>query len=631
MMKDQMSLQATSGVQQQTGRSEAAPVPTSLITTRTYGSTSSSLNVPAPDSSVASNGIAKNGLHRVEEVSRDFDGDDDDDDDDDDDMSSDDGDDDDDDDEEDSELSFDDYSIDEEQNLLHKNEIERREKSLKCEIFNPVLVPILQLYRLIRDAVILVTNTDDVWDSPAYENIIDRRNTSTQSLRGSFSSQSTRQQRQGNLWRTSDDFPSLNVDKSVSLRHKIGVLFWFLVLALFYALERCTWKIMADRMGPFRMVVGGEAVVVTHAFISGTWIIGRWLAGKSQRTTAMLPLADVFLMAVLDSIQLLLVAISSSHVAPILTAILVHVSIPFTTIINYIMRGRSTSASIPKENEEESVVEQKQNSQLFFGSTLIMLSSILALSPAITTLLVPTVFSSMDVMADRSAMNTILFVISYIPGAISQSFKERTLSAYAQPVDPDLLNAILSLFSAIFAIIASPIFYPLQGLADRPSTPEDNTNLEVKNWIHQYPSKEVSQNFNDGLLCIAGTLSNEQQIRGYPEEAHCDFAYGFVLLHVISIIVISHAVGKICSAGAFKIMHRGISVGIILSVISLFIYQVFVDDVDYGVLPNVFHISCAAVLVMGSEVYHKITLETHWETAYAPPVNFGEEEEEEEN
>ncbi len=62
----------------------------------------------------------------------------------------------------------------------------------------------------------------------------------------------------------------------MSLRHKVVVLFWFLVLAAFYALERCSFKIMADRMGPFRMVVGGEIVVVTHAFITGTWMLLRF-------------------------------------------------------------------------------------------------------------------------------------------------------------------------------------------------------------------------------------------------------------------------------------------------------------------------------------------------------------------
>ena len=526
---------------------------------------------------------------------------------------------------EESEVSYEDSSVDEEHPML-KNK--RRKRSYECTKLEPVLRPLKQLYNLVRDAVILVTNTDDVWDSPAYEHTSDRQNVRYGSVHSQVASIASSHGRRGQHQRgipgwTVDDELSLNQEKHVSFQHKIVVMFWFLVLAIFYAIERSSFKIMVDRMGPFRMVVGGEIIVATHAVITGTWMALCCLCGKFKKNKVMLPIADILVMAMLDAIQLLLCAISASHVAPILTAILVHVTIPFTTFINTCKKrncGDSTAQSQSGE-EEHSMEGKPQTSQLFFGSTLILLSSILGLAPAVLTLSVPTVFPSSDLMADRTALNTILFVGSYIPGAISQSYKEQALSSFAQPVDPDLLNFILSIFSACFAFVVSPLFYPLQGIADMPSLPGDETDIHVKNWIHQYPSKNVSQNFKDGLQCFTGTLSDEKQIRGYPEEAHCDFAYGFVILHVCSIIVISHAVGKICSAGAFKIMHKGISAGIILSVVSLFIYQVFVDDMDYGVIPNVYHISCAAVLVMGSEVYHRVTLEMpSFETEY-PPIN----------
>jgi hypothetical protein len=73
-------------------------------------------------------------------------------------------------------------------------------------------------------------------------------------------------------------------------------------------------------------------------------------------------------------------------------------------------------------------------------------------------------------------------------------------------------------------------------------------------------------------------------------------------------------------------MHRGISAGIIVSIVTLLFYQVFVDNVDYGVLPSVFHITCAAVLVMGSELYHRVTLESpSFETQFPPVAQFEEE------
>ena len=319
-------------------------------------------------------------------------------------------------------------------------------------------------------------------------------------------------------------------------------------------------------------------------------------------------------MAILDSIQIMLAVVSGSRVAPILTSVLVHFTIPVSTFFNMVL--------FQNQGDNENNYTHRHSPQLLFGSTLILISSILALSPAILTLIYPAFFSAKNVMANRTAWNTILFTMSCIPGAISQIYKEQTLASFAQPVDSNLLNMLLSLFSFAFTFIISPVVFTLQGLADTPSTPEDGSDLKVESWIHQYPSKEVSQNFSDSFQCLIGKLNNNVQIRSYPEEAHCDFAYGLVLLYVFSIIAINYAVDKICNAGAIKIMHRGISAGIILSVIMMVYYQIFVDDEDYGLFPNFYHMSCAVVLVMGSEVFHRVNLEKiSFETEYPQVVD----------
>ncbi len=310
----------------------------------------------------------------------------------------------------------------------------------------------------------------------------------------------------------------------------------------------------------------------------------------------------LLVMAVLDSFQMMLAVISGSRVAPILTAVLVHFTIPVSTTLNMIF--------FPKQGlDGETSNVNRISSQHLFGSTLIFISSMMALSPAVLTLVYPTLFSSKNVMANRTAWNTILFAISCVPAALSQIYKEQTLASFAQPVDSNLLNMFLSLFSCAFMFVISPLVFSLQGLADTPSSPEDSQQLKVESWINQYPSKKISENFSDALHCFTGGLSNEVQIRGYPDEAHCDFAFGFVLVYVFSVITINHAVDKICNAGAIKILHRGISAGITMSVVLMVYYQIFVDDEDYGLFPNFYHVSCSVVLIMGSEVFHRVNLE----------------------
>jgi len=333
-------------------------------------------------------------------------------------------------------------------------------------------------------------------------------------------------------------------------------------------------------------------------------------------------------MAILDTIQLLLAVISGSHVAPTLTAILVHFTIPLTTMFglfsqpdclhqNNLQRNNPTDLEtdaitpIPNNNKNATITSQQ-----VFGSTLVLLSTILALSPAVLTLVYPDYFPPKNIMANRTAWNTILFVLSCVPGAASQIYKERAMATFAQPVDSALLNFILSSLSLLFATLVSPLFYSLQGLADV-TVEVEGTDLKLSRWINLYPSTQISHNTGDGLRCLLGTLDDAVQRNGYPESAHCDYAAFLVLFHVFTIGAIHHAITRICNAGAFKIMHRGVSAGIVAAVVGMMGYQIFVDNIDYGFLPNSWQITCAVVLVMGSEVYHRVRLEEpSFETEY---------------
>ncbi len=241
---------------------------------------------------------------------------------------------------------------------------EERQES-KWKIFKPVISPIIKVYEVAKEAFILITNVDDVWDSPALgargsrnDEIHIYRSTSD-----SLASSSTMRGRgdgtiggsghllhdgAGTFQRHSSTSASHHVIEGanhrdigqyVSFRHKVGVLFWFLVLATAYASERGTFKVMyvnfqntrltcfsrifiytqeemifilvhsllcclfilllfakrVDRMGPFRMVVGAEIVMAVHALILAVWMFIRSITcgRENAKGTAMLPLADI--------------------------------------------------------------------------------------------------------------------------------------------------------------------------------------------------------------------------------------------------------------------------------------------------------------------------------------------------
>jgi len=92
-----------------------------------------------------------------------------------------------------------------------------------------------------------------------------------------------------NLW----DSPSLNGAPEVIRRNHYIVFFWFFILAISYALERSTFKLLVDRTGPFRLFAV-EMVTFTHALLIG---IGMFISALSRKDFSIhalgIPVVDV--------------------------------------------------------------------------------------------------------------------------------------------------------------------------------------------------------------------------------------------------------------------------------------------------------------------------------------------------
>lgn len=56
-------------------------------------------------------------------------------------------------------------------------------------------------------------------------------------------------------------------------------------------------------------------------------------------------------------------------------------------------------------------------------------------------------------------------------------------------------------------------------------------------------------------------------------------------------------------------MYRGVSAGIILAVISLYIYDMHIPYFSYGPAIDSLNLVCLMLLVIGSEVYHRVSLQ----------------------
>lgn len=442
-------------------------------------------------------------------------------------------------------------------------------------------------------------------------------------------------------------------------RNRAVALFWLFVLACGYASERTTFKLLVDRVGPFRLF-SAELIVGAHAVLLGTILVANVAWKKDYKVKPVgLPLADVGLMAVLDTIYLLVCVISGSHVPPVLTVILVQTTIPLTACFTQCAhpdgrctgrRGASSSdehdesypnvggdASTRAESQSHAAATSNIMSSVDYvpdvelplppppvagwgglnrvhitGTGLMLLAILIGLTPAVLSL-DEIVLANKDAIPDRTAYNTIVFCLASIPAAASQLFKEHTLTRFKQPVDRNQLNMTLSIFQLVFAIIVSPLAYGLQGMGDGPG------------WSTLYPSRDIGDNFSDGFKCFVGFLDDETAESGYPERALCNWAWLLVILHVFSIVLVGHAIDKL--AGATKVMYRGVSMGIMIAVLLMFIYQIRDKWSEYGVLVDFLHFTSTVVLIIGAEIYHRVSLQdATFETVYPDLGSFYEDE-----
>ncbi len=182
-----------------------------------------------------------------------------------------------------------------------------------------------KLARKVRAVAVIIADVDNVWDSP-------------ENSAGSSNNSSNRSRRANNNNNGGNRMVyDVITGGTSSIRNRTAAIFWFIVLSISYASERSTFKIMVDRVGPFRLF-SAEIILGLHVIFSSlAMIFWNIFWNKDEKGSSYgsgfglgLPLADVGLMAILDTVYLLVGVISGAHVPPVLTVILVQAVIPLT-------------------------------------------------------------------------------------------------------------------------------------------------------------------------------------------------------------------------------------------------------------------------------------------------------------
>lgn len=367
-------------------------------------------------------------------------------------------------------------------------------------------------------------------------------------------------------------------------------------------------------------------------------------------------------MALLDTIHLLMVFLTGRSVCPTLSVILVQFTLPLSAILTQFVRSDGKCGQLCCQNgdddDDEDVEsdgdeadEENHNIRSYhhasddtatsvsdnqshapsegiplpgwgglaaehlWGSLILTLAVGLALLPSLYTIVDPAFFIYADSVPIKTAYNTLLYVSSCFPAAASQLYKEHVFLKNKQPVNATHLNFLLSLFQFILATVMTPLVFGLQGLG------------AGEDWTSLYPSSHFSRNFLSGLKCFLGLLPEKSAENDFPEVAECHLSLLLVLGHTFSIITVGCAVDKIINAGATKAMYRGISAGIIVAVLLMYEYDMHIPEFNYGPAIDALNLICLILLVIGAEVYHRVSLsDSVFETVY-PVLDLYEYEE----
>lgn len=226
-------------------------------------------------------------------------------------------------------------SCDEDSYLLHPNNNRRRKRKGSRRDAQNNQSSIYQwkksfqkatrkLARKVRAVAVIIADVDNVWDSP-------------ENSAGSSNNSSNRSRRANNNNGGNRMVYDVITGGTSQIRNRTAAIFWFIVLSISYASERSTFKIMVDRVGPFRLF-SAEIILGLHVIFSSlAMIFWNIFWNKDEKGSSYgsgfglgLPLADVGLMAILDTVYLLVGVISGAHVPPVLTVILVQAVIPLT-------------------------------------------------------------------------------------------------------------------------------------------------------------------------------------------------------------------------------------------------------------------------------------------------------------
>ncbi|CAM9681644.1 unnamed protein product [Scytosiphon promiscuus] len=364
---------------------------------------------------------------------------------------------------------------------------------------------------------------------------------------------------------------------------KYATAFYSGCLMALIALERLTFKLMVDRMAPFRFVLA-QAVAACYAVAVGVVVLRRINFAGERGSMEGFPVWRLAMMAVLDMLHLVPMIVAAADVAPTLTVLLLQCSAPFCLAVS----GGFCSRRYPRKSVWGAAV-------IFLGACVSMYLPISRLVEARAALedearnheYVPGhLRGTSGDYAIVEGYNTLLYVLACLPAAISTVYKQYALEQHGRPVDAHQLSLGVTAFEVVFIALAAPAAYQLQDLGR-----------------HGDGNTHVGQALRDGWRCLV-LMKDVVDVDGYPIEAECWGGLPLVFSYVVATLLVNTLVQKVVDqAESASEYHRAMAFSVPTAFVVLCLYNepAWLHDSF-----NVFTVSGLLVIMVGLRLYHSV-------------------------
>ena len=331
------------------------------------------------------------------------------------------------------------------------------------------------------------------------------------------------------------------------------------ILIICISLERICFKATIDQMEPFRIF----SAIFMSIFNTGLlYIIVKMKRTKSVNIidieasvesnndfdgNTAFPRFDIFVIAMLDSIQLYLITITAGNTPPVLTVLLMQATKP----LNYLLRtvgcnlfnsnvtqasqlqnnGQSITPNSRHDNFAKSAkgkenLEKKRTFSDYLKNNGQYLGSFL-ISIGIVASLFVSLFASIRSKEFLSVVNMSAYFFLCLFSCISSLYKERAILRYEYPISNFYISYLTGKYQVIIMLLLSPIAYSLQGLG-------------MDDFTSYYKIKYLSA-LRDSFVCFSSINFNKnvnintQFSFPYPEDSPCNYALPSALIYSLSL------------------------------------------------------------------------------------------------